>query len=333
VVELGGGPNSAAIGPDGRCYVCNNGGFLFRRIGDRTYPDLVPDDYKGGWIEAVDLATGLSEVLYRSCGDIPLLGPNDIVFDQHGGFYFTDHGKVRARDRDRGAVLYAAIDGSFIKEIAFPVEGANGIGLSPDDRILYVAESTTARIWAYDIDGPGQIRRASGSVLWLRGRMVFASPHYAILDSLAVDGAGNIGVADIPYGGINLMSKEGLEGTAVFTNVWPTKKSGDLEARWKQRANLPWMTFDPAFGYGHVYVLKEALERAGSTDRSKIAEALHSMTIESGPTVAALNGAVSFDAKGARVNPPALLLQWQNGVPVVVYPSDVAVAAPLKATP
>jgi branched-chain amino acid transport system substrate-binding protein len=91
--------------------------------------------------------------------------------------------------------------------------------------------------------------------------------------------------------------------------------------------------FDPAFGYGHVYVLKEALERAGSTDRSKIADALHSMTIECGPTVAALNGAVSSDAKGARVNPPALLLQWQNGVPVVVYPSDVAVAAPLKATP
>ena len=27
VAETGGGPNGAAMGPDGRCYVCNNGGF------------------------------------------------------------------------------------------------------------------------------------------------------------------------------------------------------------------------------------------------------------------------------------------------------------------
>jgi len=161
-----------------------------------------------------------------------------------------------------------------------------------------------------------------------------------ILTSLAQVGIAPKNMPFFIYGGgafdpemLNLMPKEGLEGTAVFTNVWPTKKSGDLEARWKQRTNLPWMTFDPAFGYGHVYVLKEALERAGSTDRSKIADALHSMKIDSGPAVAALNGPVSFDAKGARVNPPALLLQWQNGVPVVVYPQDVAITAPLKATP
>ena len=81
-----------------------------------------------------------------------------------------------------------------------------------------------------------------------------------------------------------------------------------------------------------MYLLKEALERAGSTDRNKVANALHSMKIDSGPAVAALNGPVSLDAKGTRVNPPALPLQWQNGVPVVVYPPDVAIAAPLKAT-
>jgi branched-chain amino acid transport system substrate-binding protein len=132
---------------------------------------------------------------------------------------------------------------------------------------------------------------------------------------------------------LNLMSKEGIEGTAVFANVWPTKKSGDLEARWKKRTSLPWMTFDPAFGYGHVYVLKEAVEKAGSADRAKISAALHSMRVESGPAVAALNGPVAFDEKGGRVDPPALLLQWQSGVPVVVYPQDVAVAAPLKAAP
>jgi gluconolactonase len=209
VAELGGGPNGAAIGPDGRCYVCNNGGFLFDEVGGRTFPGLVPDDYTGGWIEAVDLATGRREVLYRQCGGIPLLGPNDIVFDQHGGFYFTDHGKVRHRDRDRGAVFYARIDGSLIKQIVFPVEGANGIGLSPDDRTLYVAESVTGRLWAYEISGPGQLKPVTGGIPWLRGRMHFAAPHYAIFDSLAVDSAGNICVADIPEGGITVISPEG----------------------------------------------------------------------------------------------------------------------------
>jgi gluconolactonase len=209
VAELGGGPNGAAIGPDGRCYVCNNGGLLFHEAGGRSVPGLVPDDYRGGWVEAVDLATGRTEVLYRKCGDFPLLGPNDIVFDQHGGFYFTDYGKVRRRDRDRGAVFYAHIDGSLIKQVAFPLEGPNGIGLSPDDRILYVAESVTGRIWAYEISGPGELKHVAGSIPWLRGRMLFAASHYAVFDSLAVDSAGNICVADIPEGGITVISPDG----------------------------------------------------------------------------------------------------------------------------
>src|SRR5690606_3166255 len=90
VAKLGGGPNGAAIGPDGRCYVCNNGGFLFSERDGRLYPGFAPTEYRGGWIEAVDLTTGKSEVLYRSCGEQKLLGPNDLVFDRHGGFYFTD---------------------------------------------------------------------------------------------------------------------------------------------------------------------------------------------------------------------------------------------------
>jgi gluconolactonase len=209
IAELGGGPNGAAIGPDGRCYVCNNGGLLFHEVNGLTIPGLVPEDYAGGWIEAIDLATGRSDVLYRQCAGVSLQGPNDIVFDQHGGFYFTDSGKVRKRDRDRGAVFYASIDGRSIKRVVFPVEGANGIGLSPDDATLYVAESTTGRLWEYDLIGPGEINRVKSSVPWLRGRMLFAAPHFSVLDSLAIDCEGNICVADIPSGGISVVSPQG----------------------------------------------------------------------------------------------------------------------------
>jgi len=209
VAELGGGPNGAAIGPDGRCYICNNGGFEFRQVGSALLPGMAPPDYAGGWIEAVELETGQSEVIYRTCGDIQLRGPNDLVFDQYGGFWFTDMGKITARQRDRGAVFYARIDGSFIRQVIFPLDGPNGIGLSPDDGTLYVAESWTGRVWSYDITGPGQIRKFDGPMPWERGRLLTGMTAYSMLDSLAVDRAGNICVADIPYGGISVISPGG----------------------------------------------------------------------------------------------------------------------------
>ena len=209
VAQLAGGPNGAAIGPDGRCYICNNGGFGFKKFGSMMLPGIAPPDYTGGWIEAVDLKTGQSEVIYRTCGDIQLRGPNDLIFDQYGGFWFTDTGKIMARQRDRGAVFYARIDGSFIKQAIFPLDGPNGIGLSPDDRTLYVAESWSGRVWSYEITGPGQVRKFVGPMPWERGRLLIGMGGYSLLDSLAIDGAGNICVANIPYQGITVFSPEG----------------------------------------------------------------------------------------------------------------------------
>lgn len=209
IAALEGGPNGAAIGPDGRCYVCNNGGFEFSAVGSSMLPGVAPADYAGGWIEAVDLRTGHHEVIYRECGGLQLRGPNDLVFDQHGGFWFTDTGKITARQRDRGAVFYARTDGSFIRQVIFPLDGPNGIGLSPDDRTLYVSESWSGRVWAYDITGPGQVRKFDGPMPWERGRLLAALPGYAMLDSMAVDADGNVCVANIPDGGISVLSPAG----------------------------------------------------------------------------------------------------------------------------
>lgn len=209
IAELAGGPNGAAIGPDGRCYICNNGGFEFKQVGAAMLPGIAPPDYAGGWIEAVDLKTGRSDVIYRTCGDIPLRGPNDLIFDEHGGFWFTDTGKVLQRQRDRGAVFYARIDGSFIKQVIFPLDGPNGIGLAPDGRTLYVAESWTGRVWAYEIESPGQIRKLTGLMPWERARLLTGMGGYSMLDSMAIDRAGNVCVADIPYAGITVISPEG----------------------------------------------------------------------------------------------------------------------------
>lgn len=204
ISDLGGGPNGAAIGPDGQCFVCNNGGFEWHEVGGRLYPGEQPSNYSGGWIEKVDLNTGKSARLYDSCDDIPLKGPNDIVFDETGGFWFTDHGKNRRREKDRTGVYYAKSDGSHIEEAIFPLEAPNGIGLSPDESVLYVAETPTGRLWAYDLEAPGKVKSTATT-----RRMMAQIPDYHLFDSLAVDAQGNICVATIITGGISVHSPDG----------------------------------------------------------------------------------------------------------------------------
>jgi gluconolactonase len=204
----GGGPNGAAIGPDGKCYVCNNGGFEWVVEGRHRRPFLQARDYAGGRIERVDLATGAVECLCRAAGEVSLKGPNDLVFDRHGGFYFSDLGKVRAREMDRGAVYYAKADGSAITEVAFPMVTPNGVGLSPDGTTLYVAETEAARLWAFDIVEPGVVRKEP----WPSphgGRLVAGVGGYQRFDSLALDAEGRICVATLINGGITVISPDG----------------------------------------------------------------------------------------------------------------------------
>ena len=194
VAQLGGGPNGAAIGPDGRCYVCNNGGFEWLEVNGKLYPGEEPANYSGGRIEAVDLQTGEVEVLYSDCNGQPLRGPNDIVFDEQGNFWFTDHGKSRKRERDRTGVFYASADGNHIEEVIFPLEGPNGVGLSIDEKELYVAETVPGRVWAFGLESPGKL---SGEKRMLTGRA-----SYYMLDSLAIDASGGVVVATLIDGGI-----------------------------------------------------------------------------------------------------------------------------------
>ena len=94
VAEIDGGPNGLAIGPDGALYLCNNGGSFSKQIYNGvTYPGpFDPDLYIGGRIQRVDLSTGEVTDLYTHCDGHELRGPNDIVFDAHGGMWFTEHG-------------------------------------------------------------------------------------------------------------------------------------------------------------------------------------------------------------------------------------------------
>ncbi len=208
VAELGGGPNGAALGPDGHCYVCNNGGFSWRSDDGFLRPTGAAQDYKGGSIQRVNLLTGKVVTLYTECNGLPLHGPNDIVFDGHGGFWFTDFGKAFEDRILRGAVYYASTDGRSIRRAAHPVLTPNGIGLSPDGGTLYVSETETSRLWSYPIAAPGELVHQP----WPSpngGQLVHGLPGYQRFDSLALEENGNICVATLVRGGISVISPAG----------------------------------------------------------------------------------------------------------------------------
>jgi gluconolactonase len=209
IATVTGGPNGLAAGPDGMLYLCNNGGFSWHEEPGLLRPGFQAEDYSGGRIERIDPASGAVETLIRAVDGRPLRGPNDLMFDQHGGFWFSDLGKVRARDRDHGGAYYAKADGSGAVEAAFPVfGGANGIGISPDGRTVYVAETETGRLWAWDVEAPGRLKKEP----WPSsngGRVLCQFPGYRRLDSLAIAASGNIIVATLVAGEITTISPAG----------------------------------------------------------------------------------------------------------------------------
>src|SRR5437867_563315 len=108
--DTGGAPNGAALGPDGYLYVTNNGG-------------------KGpGSIQRID-ARGKVETLYDHWEGHPFQGPNDLVMDAHGGFYFTDPGSVSREGLKFGHLYYAQRDGSQVKRLQYYFSLPNGIAL------------------------------------------------------------------------------------------------------------------------------------------------------------------------------------------------------------
>lgn len=211
VAKTGGGPNGLAFGPDGLIYCVNNGGFA-PVVDDqgREHKYGVAPDFAGGWVERIDLETGAIEVIYRS-GDFGhrLRGPNDIVFDAGGNFWFTDFGKMDfvARTNDMGGVYYATTDGTRLDEAAFPLNLANGVGLSPDGGTLYVAETFTCRLLKFAIPQPGKL--GDDATMSGPGGFLHRPTGPQTFDSLAVEESGNICVATVGEGGITVVSPEG----------------------------------------------------------------------------------------------------------------------------
>jgi len=234
VALLSGGPNGLALGPDGKAWIANNGGFNWETV---PLPNgqvinigtTQPENYEGGRVERVDMASGKAETVYRSCSKglklgglgerepvpvdfkkpVGLRGPDDLVFDTEGGFWLSDWGKQRDREADITGIYYASSAGNDICEAIFPLAAPNGIALSPAEDRLYTALTYAREIIFWELEGPGRIKpnpaTMDGSHL-----LTAKLPGQAILDSMTVDEDGNVYVAVMVPEGATPMSNGGI---------------------------------------------------------------------------------------------------------------------------
>jgi len=123
---------------------------------------------------------------------------------------------------------------------------------------------------------------------------------------------------------LRTMAPELLQGVMSAVGSWGSKGHEDLMAELKTKYKEPWMTQNAISTYADMWVIKEALEIAGKADREAVAQALR--TMDGGLSKFYPGGLIKFDGKGRRVDAGLTIIQWQSGVPVTVYPPNLALA-------
>jgi branched-chain amino acid transport system substrate-binding protein len=119
---------------------------------------------------------------------------------------------------------------------------------------------------------------------------------------------------------------EQLEGLMTVVANWDAKGQEQIIEEWRRETNEPWMTQNAISTYGDMWIVKYALEAARRADRNAVAQAIRTMDVTDGPAAYFPGRRIKFDANGLRENAGLMVVQWQGGRPVTVYPSQSAVA-------
>ena len=142
-----------------------------------------------------------------------------------------------------------------------------------------------------------------------------------------------VGLANAAYSNPRFIAENRELTENLFDgNYWHNPRSGRSKAvfdAYQKRFNAT-MANHSVQGYQVLFVLKDALERAASTDRDKVRDALASTDLKDQILT---QDAIRFDEAGEDVDATPALIQVQNGKPVVVGPAKFAEAKPVYPVP
>ncbi len=128
---------------------------------------------------------------------------------------------------------------------------------------------------------------------------------------------------------LQVVGAQTLEGLMFVCGNWPSAKQAAIIGNLVTRSKEPWWTQDTLSAYGEIWLLKDAIERAGSRDRVKVMQALSATSRSDGPAQFFPGKSLKFEPSGRRVDAPVVLVQWQGGKPLTVSPAEEAIAKPI----
>jgi len=146
--------------------------------------ELIVTDYRNG-LMACDVTTGAVRPYLERRNSERFKGVNDLVFDRSGNVYFTDQGQTGLHD-PTGRLYRLRPDGR-LDLLLGNVPSPNGVALSPDERVLYLAVTRGNQVWRVPLMEDGSVSKVSA---------FFTSYGPSGPDGLAVDEAGRVIVAN-----------------------------------------------------------------------------------------------------------------------------------------
>jgi branched-chain amino acid transport system substrate-binding protein len=204
-------------------------------------------------------------------------------------------------------------------------------GLLAENNLKLVADETFTPPLADATPLVQKIRSAKPDLLFFLPTVI--SDAKLLLEKMNEFGMGQGKVPTISFGiaiaepdMLQTVSPELLQGVLTCVASWGARGHEALIAELKSRYKEPWMTQNAISTYGDMWLIKAALEKAGNADRAAVAEALR--TMDGGPSAYYPLGQLKFDDKGRRVGAGMTIVQWQSGVPVTVFPPELALAEP-----
>ena len=185
--------------------------------------NLVVCDMMGHRIVEMTTNGEVVKVLADKYEGKPIDGPNDVVADTKGGFYFTDPQFTMEPEKFQpGRAVYYVSPGGKVTRITEPNEFAmpNGIVLSPDGKTLYinncyddeswypVKSEKDNFIWAYDVNPDGTVSNGRKfAQLFLTENVLDRKGKSSSADGMAIDKQGNLYVAT--YYGVQIFNSKG----------------------------------------------------------------------------------------------------------------------------